>query len=183
MALIAERVAAEEAGCGGTCPADDMGAASLSFLGQVMLQAVQSGDAQSAALITSYASAIVAAKFLSVTLSSDPTCLSRAPPYFMALGEAVQASAAQACGGNAGAQLAQAVANAPTVMAQAVAPQEAALAASPSGAQQAVNLAAEAVYPSFLQGYKQLIAGCSGAVGGAASGGAAGGSSTDGGSP
>ncbi|KAL4448841.1 hypothetical protein ABPG77_007558 [Micractinium sp. CCAP 211/92] len=104
---------------GGTCPADDQGPAALSFLGQVMLQAVQSGDANSAALVTSYASAIVAAKFLSVTLSSDPTCLSRAPAYFAALGEAVQASAAQACGGDAGTALAQALADAPTLMAQA----------------------------------------------------------------
>ncbi len=50
---------------------------------------------------------------------ADPTCLSRAPAYFAALGEAVQASAAQACGGDAGTALAQALADAPTLMAQA----------------------------------------------------------------
>lgn len=141
-------------------------------------------------------------------IPADPTCLSRAPAYFEALGQAVQASAAQACGGDAGALLAQALANAPAAITQAgklrcweplavrnlralecswlgcqacmqspvaaarhaacrgaciscltpqhdplchtcrlgcpaVAPQEAALTASPNGAQQAVNLAAE----------------------------------------
>lgn len=61
----------------------------------------------------------MAAQASGPSLPADPTCLSRAPPYFAALGEAVQASAAQACGGNAGTPLAKAVADAPTVMAQA----------------------------------------------------------------
>ncbi|KAL4439896.1 hypothetical protein ABPG75_002897 [Micractinium tetrahymenae] len=121
-----------------------------------MQRAVATGNAQAVAWEISIAAAQLYGHFYTTT---GPACLQEATAFWAQLAQAVQEDAPKVGSTAAAAsRLVQATRDAPSVMSSAVTPQAQMLTAmGPAGAFQAIQVAAQALMPSMLDGFQALI--------------------------